>query len=94
MYVLYFVTVDFCVKLLALRPTQFIIYWLEPETNSDVSYYQVSILRPAIFIMAMYVIVALTGLPIGYSVIVALTGLPIGYSVIVALTGPLPCKIL
>ena len=33
------------------------------------------------------VIVALTGLPIGYSVIVALTGLPIGYSVIVALTG-------
>ena len=25
-------------------------------------------------------IVALTGLPIGYSVIVALTGLPIGYS--------------
>ena len=32
-------------------------------------------------------IVALTGLPIGYSVIVALTGLPIGYSVIVALTG-------
>ena len=34
----------------------------------------------------MYVIVALTGLPIGYSVIVALTGLPIGYSVIVAHT--------
>ena len=33
------------------------------------------------------VIVALTSLPIGYSVIVALTGLPIGYSVIVALTG-------
>ena len=32
-------------------------------------------------------LVALTGLPIGYSVIVALTGLPIGYSVIVALTG-------
>ena len=31
--------------------------------------------------------VALTGLPIGYSVIVALTGLPIGYSVMVALTG-------
>ena len=31
--------------------------------------------------------IALTGLPIGYSVIVALTGLPIGYSVIVALTG-------
>ena len=30
---------------------------------------------------------ALTGLPIGYSVIVALTGLPIGYSVIVTLTG-------
>ena len=30
-------------------------------------------------------IVALTGLPIGYSVIVALTGLPIGYSVMVAL---------
>ena len=30
---------------------------------------------------------ALTGLPIGYSVIVSLTGLPIGYSVIVALTG-------
>ena len=30
--------------------------------------------------------IALTGLPIGYSVIVALTGLPIGYSVIVALT--------
>ena len=33
------------------------------------------------------VIVALTDPPIGYSVIVALTGLPIGYSVIVALTG-------
>ena len=33
------------------------------------------------------IIVALTGLPIGYSIIVALTGLPIGYSVIVALTG-------
>ena len=33
------------------------------------------------------VIIALTGLPIGYSVIVALTGLPIGYSVVVALTG-------
>ena len=32
-------------------------------------------------------VVALTGLPIGYSVIVALTGLPIGYNVIVALTG-------
>ena len=32
-------------------------------------------------------IVALTSLPIGYSIIVALTGLPIGYSVIVALTG-------
>ena len=30
--------------------------------------------------------VALTGLPIGYSVTVALTGLPIGYSVTVALT--------
>ena len=29
----------------------------------------------------------LVGLPIGYSVIVALTGLPIGHSVIVALTG-------
>jgi len=28
-------------------------------------------------------VVALTGLPIGYSVIVALTGLPIGYSAIV-----------
>ena len=34
-----------------------------------------------------HTVVALTGLPIGYSVIVALTGLPIGYSVIVALTG-------
>ena len=43
------------------------------------------------------ILLALTGLPIGYSVIVALTigysvivaltGLPIGYSVIVALTG-------
>ena len=33
------------------------------------------------------VIVALTGLPIGYNVIVALTGLPVGYSVMVALTG-------
>ena len=32
-------------------------------------------------------VVALTGLPIGYSVIVALTGFPIRYSVIVALTG-------
>ena len=30
----------------------------------------------------MYVIVALTGLPIGYSAIVALTGLPIGHIVI------------
>ena len=38
-------------------------------------------------ISSPYRIVALTGLPIGYSVIVALTGLPIGYSVIVALTG-------
>ena len=36
------------------------------------------------------VIVALTGLPIGYSVIVALTGLPIGYSVIVVLTSLTP----
>ena len=36
-------------------------------------------------IQCIYIIVALTGLPIyiGYSVIVALTGLPIGYSVIV-----------
>ena len=33
------------------------------------------------------ILVALTGLPIGYSAIVALTGLPIGYSVIVTLTG-------
>ena len=36
---------------------------------------------------AFVFIIALIGLPIGYSVIVALTGLPIGYSVIVALTG-------
>ena len=47
--------------------------------------------------VVLAVTVALTGLPIGYSVIVALTGLPVGcsaltglpmgYSVIVALTG-------
>ena len=36
------------------------------------------------------VIVTLTGLPIGYSVTVALTGLPLGYSAIVALTGVRP----
>ena len=41
------------------------------------------------------VLVALTGLPIGYSVLVALTGLPIGYSVIIALTGlPIGCSVL
>ena len=39
--------------------------------------------------------IALTCLPIGYSVIVALTGLPIGYSVIVALTGlPIGCSLI
>ena len=37
--------------------------------------------------VSICLVVALTGLPIGYSVIVAITGLPIGYSVIVALTG-------
>ena len=37
-------------------------------------------------------LVALIGLPIGYSVIVTLTGLPIGYNVIVALTGILTHK--
>ena len=37
-------SIDFCIKILALEPSQFTIYWLQPDTTSDVSYYQVSIM--------------------------------------------------
>lgn len=34
---------DFCIKLFGVSPTQFFIYWLRPDTISDVSYYQVNV---------------------------------------------------